>query len=525
MSDNQNTFATLGDPVGIVTKLSGSVTVQSIDGQARELQIGDQIYFAETILTGTNASVTIAFVDGTEVVIGGDSIVEINEEVYNPGSNDELVEDATAEAEALQAAILAGDDPTLVQDAPAAGDTAEQDRVDVSIDRNNSSVQIGFGNDTDSSLPTYGYDTDNGSSSLTTQVFSIRSTDDSSSATAAVAGVVTVDDITSDDEINASEAQADITVSGTAIGGDIATGDLVSMTINDVVYETAVNSDGSWSVDVDAADLVADTEFEVVVTSSNDSGNVVESIGQSTHTVDQTALLVNLDIDFVTVDAIVNGEEADGIVTLTGSVTGDDFESGVVTLTINDVVYETEVGSDGMWSVDVAGADLQADADSEVQGSVVVTNNIGQEGVASTTESYSVDTVGRATIQVNSITSDDVLNAEESEGSVTVSGRVGFDASAGDQVSMTVNGVVYTATVLANKTWSVEVAGSDLAAETSFTVSVTGQDDADNTFTATTISTHTVDLAATAGTVTVADITEDDVINATESGQTIAVTG
>ncbi|MEP0072897.1 MAG: retention module-containing protein, partial [Marinomonas sp.] len=176
MSDNQNTFATLGDPVGIVTKLSGSVTVQSIDGQARELQIGDQIYFAETILTGTNASVTIAFVDGTEVVIGGDSIVEINEEVYNPGSNDELVEDATAEAEALQAAILAGDDPTLVQDAPAAGDTAEQDRVDVSIDRNNSSVQIGFGNDTDSSLPTYGYDTDNGSSSLTTQVFSIRST-------------------------------------------------------------------------------------------------------------------------------------------------------------------------------------------------------------------------------------------------------------------------------------------------------------------------------------------------------------
>ncbi|WOD07031.1 retention module-containing protein [Marinomonas sp. GJ51-6] len=182
MSDNQNTFATLGDPVGIVTKLSGSVTVQSIDGQTRELQIGDQIYFAETIITGTNASVTIAFVDGTEVVIGGDSIVEINEEVYNPGSNEELVEDATAEAEALQAAILAGDDPTLVQDAPAAGDTAEQDRVDVSIDRNNTSVQIGFGNDTESSLPTYGYDTDNGSRSISVAVFSIRSTDDRSSS-------------------------------------------------------------------------------------------------------------------------------------------------------------------------------------------------------------------------------------------------------------------------------------------------------------------------------------------------------
>ena len=103
---------------------------------------------------------------------------------------------------------------------------------------------------------------------------------------AAIAGTVTVANITADDVINATESGETIAVTGTATGGDIAEGDVVTMTINGEDYSTTVDADGNWTVNVAGADLAADTEFEVVVTSSDAAGNTVESKATSTHTVD-----------------------------------------------------------------------------------------------------------------------------------------------------------------------------------------------------------------------------------------------
>ncbi|MCK7460562.1 Ig-like domain-containing protein, partial [Idiomarina aminovorans] len=75
--------------------------------------------------------------------------------------------------------------------------------------------------------------------------------------------------------INAQEAGETITVTGSASGGDIAEGDTVAMTINGTEYNTVVNADGTWSVDVAGSDLAADTEFDVVVNSSDEAGNTV----------------------------------------------------------------------------------------------------------------------------------------------------------------------------------------------------------------------------------------------------------
>ena len=101
MSDSQVPFATLGNAIGFISKLSGSVTIQSIDGQERVVKIGDPIFFGETVVTGANSSVTIAFIDGTEVVIGGDSVVEITDEIYNSGDNQDLVADSSTDIDAL----------------------------------------------------------------------------------------------------------------------------------------------------------------------------------------------------------------------------------------------------------------------------------------------------------------------------------------------------------------------------------------------------------------------------------------
>ncbi|BFM47949.1 Ig-like domain-containing protein [Marinomonas sp. THO17] len=534
MSDNQLSFATLGQPVGLVTQLTGVAVVESIDGQERVVRLGDPIFFGEVVKTSNNSNITITFIDESEIVIGDESIVEINDEVYNSGDDDDLVADSSTDADAIQAAIEAGEDPTLIQDAPAAGESNidEQNRVDVSIERNDDSALPGFGNDGISSLPTYGYDTTNGANSASGRLpassfDNTTSNSTSGSDTQAQAGTVIINTITQDDQISSEEAAGNVTVTGTATGGDISQGDTVTLVINGQTYSTEVAQNGTWSVEVAGSDLVADTDFDAVVTSTNEFGAQVQSVGSSTHTVDDSELLINLDIDPITEDSTINANEADSTVTITGRVTGDAFESGVVTLTINGVEYTAQVNTeDGTWSVDVAGSDLAADTDTQVSGSVSVSNNIGQTGSSTTTESYFVDTGARASIRVDEITQDDIINEEESNQTVTVSGRVGFDASAGDIVSMTIGGTLYTATVQANKTWSVDVAGSDLVSQgTSFTATVSGEDDAGNPYSATTTATYGVDLEATAGTVTVNNITQDDVINATEAAQTIAVTG
>ncbi|WCN13748.1 retention module-containing protein [Marinomonas mediterranea] len=306
-------------------------------------------------------------------------------------------------------------------------------------------------------------------------------------------GTVTVNDITEDDVINAAEAAGTVSVTGDAIGGDISEGDVVALEINGTTYTTTVGPDGSWSVDVAGSDLVSDTEFDAVVTSSDDAGNTVESVGSSTHTIDTSPLAINLDIDPITDDSILNAAEAGSDVTVTGSVTGDDFDTGTVTLTINGTEYTGAV-TNGQFSISVAGSDLEADSDSLVDAAATVSNAIGQSGDATSTEAYFVDTTARATIRVDSITSDDVIDAEEANSTVSVTGRVGFDASAGDTVTMEINGTTYTATVQADKTWAVDVAGSDLAADTSFVASVSGQDSAGNPYSASTTSTHTVNI-------------------------------
>ncbi|WP_344939316.1 Ig-like domain-containing protein, partial [Zhongshania borealis] len=163
-------------------------------------------------------------------------------------------------------------------------------------------------------------------------------------------------------------------------------------------------------------------------------------------------------------------------------------------------------------------------ADTSFDATVAGTDAAGNPFTATTTSTHTVDTTATATITVNDITPDDIVNAAEAGASINVTGSVGGDATVGDAVSFTINGTPYSGTVLAGNTFSIAVAGSDLAADTSFDATVAGTDAAGNPFTATTTSTHTVDTSA-AATITVNDITPDDIVNAAEAGTAINVTG
>ncbi|RZQ20940.1 Ig-like domain-containing protein, partial [Vibrio vulnificus] len=335
--------------------------------------------------------------------------------------------------------------------------------------------------------------------------------------TTAQAGTVSVDPITSDDVITETEKNQTITVTGSATGGDIKTGDIVTAIINGNEYKGSVSEDGSWELSVSGSDLAVDTAFDVTVNSTDAAGNEVTSKGESVHRFDDTPIIVNIDIDPITEDSVINASESQSDIAITGTVSGEEFEQGTVTLIVNGKEFSGQV-VDGRYEIDVPGSELLADSDKQVTAVVDVVNIKGQIGSSTSTEVYFVDTSSLATIRVNPITSDDVINFVESQSNVIVSGRVGFDAKAGDLVSMTINGTLYTTTVLADKTWSVEVSGTDLANDNSFVATVTGLDSAGNPYSASTTSIHTVDTTADADSnfaVTVAS--SDKVTNADES--------
>ena len=346
--------------------------------------------------------------------------------------------------------------------------------------------------------------------------------------TTAIATITLDGNITPDDIINAAEAGGTVAVTGN-VAGDFQAGDIVTLMINGVDTTGGVLADGSFSINVAGSDLASDpdTTIDASFVATDAAGNTAAPVTDTEgYTIDTTAIAtITLDAN-ITPDDIINASEASGSVAVTGNVTGDYQAGDIVTLSINDVDTTGAVLADGSFSINVAGSDLAADADSTINASFVPTDTVGNTGAPVTdTESYAVDLTSSVSISVDNITVDDVVNAVESGGSINVTGTVSGDATAGDSINMTINGTLYSGTVDPGNTFSIPVLGSDLAADTSFDATVTGVDPGGNPFSATTTSTHTVDTTATATITLTANITPDDIINAVEAGGTVAVTG
>ncbi|RBO78541.1 Ig-like domain-containing protein, partial [Marinomonas aquiplantarum] len=312
--------------------------------------------------------------------------------------------------------------------------------------------------------------------------------------TSAESGEVTVNAITSDDIINITESEQTVTVSGSASGGDISAGDIVTMTINGTEYSTNVQADGTWSVDVAGTDLAADTEFDVVVSSTDRAGNEVKSTVSSTHTTDLNIATPSISFESTGDDDVYNADEVgdDGTVTATISVSGSEVGDKVtyqvnnntaVTITLTAALIESgiavEVAPED--SITVSLSDDAGNRSVEVSGTAPAGDLEAESG----------------TVTVNPITSDDHIDGTELYDTVTISGQAsGGDITVGDQVKMVINGTEYTTTVNDDGSWSVNVAASELAEDTEFDVVVNSSDAAGNTVESRGTSTHTVDLSA-----------------------------
>lgn len=322
-----------------------------------------------------------------------------------------------------------------------------------------------------------------------------------------------VDTVAGDDVVNSIEHAQALVITGSSSG--LAAGAALTVVINNVTYGATVLADGTWSVGVSAADVSnwpAGT-VNITVSGASSAGNPVSI----THPVTVDLAAVAISINTVSGDDVINAAEKGADLTLSGSTSG--VEPGqTVTVTFGGKSYTATVAGDGRWTTTVPAADLSAlrDGDATVQASVSNVNG----NTASATHAYSVDATA-PTLLINTIASDDILNAAEAGNPLTISGS--STAEAGQTVTVTLNGVTYTGTVQADGSWSVSVPTADLSNLTAsqYTVSASVNDKAGNPATAT----HGLAVDLTVPVLTINTVSGDDIINAAEHGQALVISG
>ncbi|MGS6160737.1 Ig-like domain-containing protein, partial [Enterobacter mori] len=330
----------------------------------------------------------------------------------------------------------------------------------------------------------------------------------------ATAPSVTINTLANDDILNAAEAQSDLTVSGTSTA---EAGQTVTVSLNGKDYTTIVSADGSWTLNVPAADLSGLTDGSVTVTASvSDKAGNPASVEHNL-AVDITAPAVT--INTVAGDDVINIAEHGQAHIISGTATGA-AAGDKVTVTLGGQTYTTVLDAAGNWSVGVPASVISGLSDGTVTVTASVTDAAGNTGTG--THNVTVDT-GLPSVNFNAICDDNVLNAVEKGQDLSVSGT-SANLAEGTVVTVTLNGKNYTATTAADGTWSLTVPAADLAGlgQANYTLNATATNGVGNSVSNT--ANLLVDTALP--TVTINTVAGDNVINAAEvaAGQTLSGT-
>ncbi len=324
--------------------------------------------------------------------------------------------------------------------------------------------------------------------------------------------MVTINTVAGDDILNTSEqGQAQI-ISGQANGA--AAGDVVTVTVGGKTFTGVVQADGSWSVGVPASVIGAlgEGSHSISVAVTDAAGNT----GSATHGITLSGNPPEFTFDPISQDNVLNAQEAMQPLSLSG--TSNLPNGSTVTVTLNNVNYQATL-ENGRWSVQVPVSDVLDLATTLYTVSVSGTDSVGNSGSAEA--NLLVDTALPQVI-VNTFAGDNLVNNAEAAVDQTLSGRV-TGAAAGDTVSVTVGGKSYTATVGSDLKWSVTIPSADLQAfgdgDLTFSASVT------NAHGNTGTGERDININAELPGLRVNTISGDDVINAIEQQQDLAVTG
>ena len=286
------------------------------------------------------------------------------------------------------------------------------------------------------------------------------------------ANSITIDAIEGDSGV-ADDFQTNdttLTVSG-SLANAIASDERVEISTDGGATWTTATVDGTnWSFEDPTAQDASFT-YEARIAGPGDS---VGATAEQAITIDTTPPVATIQLDdAVTSDNIINAQESGEAITISGSVGGDVRAGDTVTLTVNGVQSQGVVESvEGAlrFSAEVQGADLVADGDLTIDAAITTTDDAGNiSEVATDVQTYTVDLEAFATITVEvlpeleGVALENAIAVAAYRGdTLNVTGIAGLDAADGGEITLTVNGNVYTGTVDEEGTYSIAVAAADL---------------------------------------------------------------
>jgi hypothetical protein len=340
--------------------------------------------------------------------------------------------------------------------------------------------------------------------------------------------------IAGDDVLNIAEQGAGISVSGTTTG--VEDGQSVTVTLRGfsgaTITGTATVTGNDFTVEF------SDTDLATIGTwpSATVTANVSDAAGNpATPATPATATLgIDLVVPTIAFDAI-SGDNAIGLLDVQGDllITGTtDAEVGQqVTVTFNgNPVAGGSVTAAGVWQATVPQADVAAIQTAAGAGGILngipltatVTDAAGNPATAPAKATINADFNGPS-VSINPITGDNIINAVEGTGDVNISGTTN-NVPAGQVVTVSVNGTPLGAVAPDATTgnWQITLPQADLPADgASLTITADASDG--QTAAPTASATLTADL--TAPTVTINTISGNDIVNITEGGQPLVLSG
>ncbi|HED1372369.1 TPA: Ig-like domain-containing protein, partial [Enterobacter hormaechei subsp. xiangfangensis] len=325
---------------------------------------------------------------------------------------------------------------------------------------------------------------------------------------------VTINAVATDDVINAAEVASGQTLSGKVSGA--ASGDTVTISVGGNTYTTTVQDDLSWSVNVASDVLTAIGNGDLTVSASVTNGHGNTGSGERDITID--ANLPGLRVNKVAGDDVINSIEHGQNLIITGS--SDGLAAGsALTVTVNGKTYAATVLADGTWTAAVPAADVGALSEGTV--TVTVEGQSAAGNPVSISHDVKVD-LATVAISIDAIATDDVINAAEKGADLVLSGAT-TNVEENQTVTITFGGKTYSATVDASGNWTATVPSADLGSlkdgDASVQVSVTNV----NGNSASAGREYSVD--ATAPTVSIEIVSDNNIINAAEAQQDLVVNG
>lgn len=257
------------------------------------------------------------------------------------------------------------------------------------------------------------------------------------------APTLVINAIAGDDKVNAAEAGAAVTVSGTSTG--VEANQNVTVMLNGKPYLATVATDGTWSATIPVTEMsaVAEGTAEITADVSDVAGNPANQASRSID-VDKTA-------PTVTAAGVPSTNNTKPLL----SGTSDVGAGGVIAINTasNTAVCSATVQADGSWSCEPLNALPEGD-------NTLTASAVDKAGNLGTVPfSVVIDTTAPI-LHITAVSVNDFINAAEAGADVAVTGS-SSGLEAGRAVTLDLNGKTYTATVAADGSWEATIPAAD----------------------------------------------------------------